>query len=170
MLTAIEGDVDAAVVAVDEVHRVGRVEPDVVVVDVDVVLGNGRPRGAAIGAFQQRHSPDDDVGLVGGVDFNQPEVVAVAVADFVEALLVCADPSSICGIDAARGGFPGAQGLGGPAVDLRPDDGRIEHLGVGVPEVIGEGLGIEVAIGHPLEEGSGVGILWESVVLEEGGQ
>ena len=44
MLTAVEGDVDATVVAVDEVHRVSRVEPNVVVVDVDVVLGNGGPR------------------------------------------------------------------------------------------------------------------------------
>ena len=110
MLAAVEGDVDAAVVAIDEVQRVGRIEPDVVVVDVDVVLGNGGPGGAAIGALQQGHTADDDVGLVGGVDLDQTEVVAVAVADLVEALLVSADPSGVRRIDTTRAASPARRG------------------------------------------------------------
>ena len=94
MFAAVKGDIDAAVVAVDEVQRVGRIEPDVVVVDVDIVLCNGGPRGATIRALQQGHAADDDVGLVGEVDFDQAEVVAVAVADFVEAFLVGADQAA----------------------------------------------------------------------------
>ena len=108
---------------------VGGIEPDVVWVDVDVVLGNGRPRGAAIGALQQaQYAADDDVGLVSGVDFDQAEVIAIAVAHLVEALLVGADPSRVRRVDATRGGFSSAHGLGRPTIHLRPDDGRVEHL------------------------------------------
>ena len=43
MFASVEGDIDATVVAVDDVIGVVGVDPNVVVVNVDIVLCNGRP-------------------------------------------------------------------------------------------------------------------------------
>ena len=92
MVTAVEGDVDATVIAVDDVLRIVGVDPDVVVVHVNVVLGNGSPSGTAIGAFQEGDSSDHHPVLITGIHRDQSEIVAVTVADFIEAFFVGAFP------------------------------------------------------------------------------
>ena len=83
MRAPIKSHVDAAIVAIDHVAWIGGVNPNVMVVHVDIVLCNGRPIRSAVRAFKQRDAPDDESVGIGRVHRNEAEIVAVAVANLV---------------------------------------------------------------------------------------
>ena len=153
MLASIKGHIDAAVIAIDHVPWMGGVDPDVVVVDVHVVLGNGNPVGPVIGAFQEGDPSNDHPGGIRRVNGNESEVVTITVADLVESLFVGSRPSSVS--------------AGVPLVDFGANDRGVKHFGIGVAEVIGQGIRFQFPFGDTFKNGGGRSVFWESVVRKE---
>ena len=139
-------------------------------VHVDVVLGDGRPGGATICAFQQGHTADGQVRGVVGVHFDEPEIVTVTVTDFVQCFFVGAHPCCGGGVDATGSLFSGPQRLGMPSVHFGANDGGVKHLGIGVTEVVGQRCGIEVSIGYTLKQAACVCIFWKPIFFEKSGE
>ena len=116
---AVVAHVEAAVVPRDHVARARGVEPQRVVVDVDVRPVGAPPPRPAVGGAHERDAQDVEPLVVVGRHADLAEVVAVAVEQVVERVLVRPRPRP-----------PVVVG----AVDLGADDGRVEQLGVGVFE------------------------------------
>ena len=123
VLPSVVADVDAAVVAVDEVIRAVGVDPQGVVIGVHVVAVDARPGRSAVGGFDDRDAQAVERGGVVGQAADLAEVIAVGVVNAVEVTLV-----------GLRPGLP--VGLG--AVDFEALDGGIEEEGISVFEVLDE--------------------------------
>ena len=92
---AVPRHVHAAVVAVEHVPRVVGVDPNLVVVDVDVWGADVLKRLASVGGLQQRHPRDVHGVDVGGVDAHRAEVIAVGVPHVVQPTFVGALPRAV---------------------------------------------------------------------------
>ena len=93
MCPPVPGDVDAAVVAGDDVVGIGRVEVQRMVVDVDVARCEGGPGSPSVSGGQQGHPTDVEPLGVDGVHAQQAEVVSVGAVARFQQPLVGLDPA-----------------------------------------------------------------------------
>ena len=121
VFAAVPADVDAAVVSVDEVVGVSGVNPEVVVVNVDVGRANGRPRFASIFGLDERYSGDVQPVRIRRVDFDQTEIIPIGVANVFQRLRMRSNP---------------LRSVSGQAVDFCAGDVGFEQGAVAVGEVI----------------------------------
>src|SRR5437870_2483741 len=74
VLGAIVGDVDAAVVAEDQVPAVARVDPQRMMIGMGAAAGVVAERLAAVGGAETRDAADVEVSLIGRINANTAKV------------------------------------------------------------------------------------------------
>jgi len=128
-------DVDATVIAEDEMSGALGIDPERVVINVYVIAVDAGPGFTAIIAPQNRHTKSVYlVGLVGLCPYL-PEIVAVRKVNIVEIAVV--------------GTFPGFSLVIG-AIDFETHDSCFKKLAVGIFIVAGQGSGFDTAGGNIL--------------------
>ena len=95
VFAAVVGDIDAAVVAEDEMAAVFGVDPERVVIGVGVVALDGGPGFAAVGTGDDGYTQRVKASGVTGFGLDTAEVVAVRVVDIVEVVFMGAPPGGL---------------------------------------------------------------------------
>ena len=153
MLAPIPADVHAAVVSVDEVIAVARVNPKKMVVHVHIGRSDGLPVGPTVGGVDKRNSCDVKLFSIRGVHLDQAEIISIGVAYVLQRFPVRTLPVGV-----ARGQIQ--------SIHFGADDFRLEQCFVAVCEVVVQVAWFEFSLRYLCENNFCGGFFWKIVVFQ----